>query len=135
MGTHLAQRHSVMPSKNTDEKKDKYLQMLDVHIVDVLAHLEALLRHSHSMQRALLSLRSEAPPPSRPQDPSVELRRHAKEMRRAYVTLGQIIDDLASAGDRIAGIQPTERRSGIERRTEASAGDERAIAETGNGGR
>ena len=32
---------------------EKQLQVLDVSIVDVLSHLEALLRHSHSIPTGL----------------------------------------------------------------------------------
>jgi hypothetical protein len=77
---------------------DKQLQMLDVHIVDVLSHLEALLRQSHTIQRKLLTLRSEAPPPA---SHSVgvtipDLQVHAGEMRQECNMLSEIIDDLSS---------------------------------------
>ena len=46
--------------KHESPDVEQQLQVLDVGIVDVLSHLEALLRHSHSIQRALVQLRSEA---------------------------------------------------------------------------
>ena len=75
---------------------DAQIQSLDVHIVDVLAHLEALLRASHSIQRALLKLRAEAPPPApAPPGESVRvLRHHAQQMRRDCQMLSGIVEDL-----------------------------------------
>ena len=69
---------------------------MDVYIMDVLAHLEALLRHSHSIQRALLQLRSEAPPPHPAKTPHTitTLREHASGMQRECALLDQIIQDL-----------------------------------------
>ena len=72
------------------------LQLMDVHVVDVLAHLEALLRHSHSIQRALLQLRADAPPPATapPEAVCAVLRGHAHEMTRECNLLRELIDDL-----------------------------------------
>jgi|GraSoiStandDraft_8_1057269.scaffolds.fasta_scaffold68464_3 hypothetical protein len=80
---------------------DEQLQTLDVQIVDVLAQLEALLRHSHSIQRALLKLRAEAPPPAPApiEHITAVLGEHAHEMRRDCETLTGIVTDL------IAGIE------------------------------
>ena len=80
------------------------LQVLDVYIVDVLAHLEALLRHSHSIQRALLQLRSEAPPPAptRIAKPITTLREHTAGMQRECAQLDQIILDLAAGVENLA---------------------------------
>ena len=85
------QRHSTTEHR---------LQVMDVYIVDVLAHIEALLRHTHSMQRVLLQLRSEAPPP-RPIPPRVvtALRGHAIELERETSLLQQIIQDLLAGAD------------------------------------
>lgn len=98
---------------------EKQLQVLDVSIVDVLSHLEALLRQSHSIQRALLELRSEAPPP--PPQMSVGviamLTGHVDEMHREWAMLGDIIRDLKAG---IVGLSDesdvAERRSGLDRR-------------------
>ena len=77
---------------------EQHLQQLDVHIVDVLSHLEALLRHSHSIQRALLQLRAEAPPPA--PAPAVAimttLTTHAHQMGRECDMLAEIIGDLTA---------------------------------------
>jgi hypothetical protein len=64
----------------------------------VLAHIEALLRHSHSTQRGLLQLRSEAPPPRTTAPPQVvtKLQEHAAGLQREWDLLGQIIQDLIS---------------------------------------
>ena len=77
------------------------LQVMDVYIVDVLAHIEALLRHTHSMQRVLLQLRSEAPPPRPSTPPRVvtALRGHAAELQRESGLLQQIIQDLLTGVD------------------------------------
>ena len=77
------------------------LQVMDVYIVDVLAQLEALLRHAHSMQRVLLRLRSEAPPPRRstPLPAVPELRGHATELERESGLLRQIVLDLQAGID------------------------------------
>jgi hypothetical protein len=87
----------MSPREKSDVTTDRRLQVLDVHIVDVLAHLEALLRHSHSIQRALLQLRGEAPPPGRgpAEDVLAALHNHARDMRRECAMLGEIIDDLS----------------------------------------
>lgn len=84
------------------------IQTLDVAIVDVLAHLEALLRASHSIQRALLELRSEAPPPSpAPPEATLEvLRTNTDQMRQDCQTLIGIIEDLASGIDALAVRKP-----------------------------
>jgi hypothetical protein len=77
---------------------DHQLQSLDVHIVDVLAHLESLLRASHLIQRALLKLRAEAPPPSPapPKQTLASLRDNVHGMRRDCQMLAGIIEDLMS---------------------------------------
>ena len=77
------------------------LQILDVYIVDVLAHIEAVLRNAHSMQRVLLRLRSEAPPPSPSAPPPAiaALRGHATELDRECVLLRQIIQDMLAGVD------------------------------------
>jgi hypothetical protein len=95
------------------------LQVLDVGIVDVLSHLEALLRHSHSIQRALLQLRSEAPPPPTQVDERImaTLTAHAQDMRREWTMLGEIINDLEAGIHRLSGAESfSERRSGRDRR-------------------
>lgn len=84
------------------------VQALDVGIVDVLAHLEALLRASHSLQRALLKLRTEAPPPSLapPEATIAVLRTNAAQMRRDCQTLGGIIEDLSLGIEALAATNP-----------------------------
>jgi hypothetical protein len=89
---------------STQQQTQHQLQSLDVGIVDVLAHLEALLRGSHSIQRALLKLRREAPPPSlAPTEATIGvLRTNATQMRRDCQTLGGIIEDLMSGIEALA---------------------------------
>ena len=84
-----------MPS-HQQSSIDERVQTLDVHIVDVLAHLEALLRHSHSIQRALLKLRTEAAPPlpAPSKDVLAALQHSAQQMQVDWHMLGSIIDDL-----------------------------------------
>jgi len=89
---------------SNDQRKsatEHRLQVMDVYIVDVLAHIEALLRHTHSMQRVLLQLRSEAPPPRPSTPPRVvrALRGHATELQRESGLLDQIIQDLLAGVD------------------------------------
>jgi hypothetical protein len=99
---------------------ERQLQVLDVSIVDVLSHLEALLRHSHSIQRALLQLRSEAPPPPRqvPEQICATLATHAQDLRREWAMLGEIIGDLTIGIQRLRGAEKlSERRSGYDRRS------------------
>jgi hypothetical protein len=73
------------------------LQVLDVQIVDVLAHLEGMLRHCHSIQRALLQLRAEAPPPGEAPPATVRavLKEHGQEMQRECNSLAEVVADLA----------------------------------------
>ena len=98
---------------------ERQLQVLDVSIVDVLSHLEALLRHSHSIQRSLLQLRSEAPPPPPQMSERVSavLIDHVDEMHREWAMLGDIVRDLKTG---IVGLSDesdvAERRSGLDRR-------------------
>jgi hypothetical protein len=98
---------------------ERQLQVLDVSIVDVLSHLEALLRHSHSIQRSLLQLRSEAPPPPPQMSARVSavLIDHVDEMHREWAMLGDIVRDLKTG---IVGLSDesdvAERRSGLDRR-------------------
>ena len=108
-----------MSHKQESPDIERQLQVLDVSIVDVLSHLEALLRHSHSIQRSLLQLRGEAPPPS-PQEPegvSAVLVDHLDEMHREWAMLGDIVRDLKTG---IVGLSNEsdleERRSGLDRR-------------------
>ena len=77
---------------------NRHLQVLDVHVVDVLSHLEALLRHSHTIQRNLLKLRSEAPPPTPASIKGAlpQLDKHSLDMQRECDMLGEIIQDLAT---------------------------------------
>ena len=42
----------IVSHKEESPDVEKQLQVLDVSIVDVLSHLEALLRHSHTIQRS-----------------------------------------------------------------------------------
>ena len=83
---------------------DEQVQTLDVHIVDVLSHLEALLRHSHSIQRELLKMRSEAPPPSPAPSGNLlaVLNSHADEMRQDCEILAEIIEDLVAGIERLS---------------------------------
>ena len=94
-----------MPAQGESSTTQQRLQMLDVNVVDVLAQLEALLRHSHSIQRGLLQLRSEAPPPASGGATRVvsELNDHAGAMKRESDMLREIINDLS------AGIQHLSR--------------------------
>ena len=97
---------------------ERQLQVLDVSIVDVLSHLEALLRQCHSIQRKLLQLRSEAPPP-RPEVPELTgaaLSRHTEDMRAEWAMLGEIIGDLTIGISRLSDEHYAERRSGFDRR-------------------
>ena len=109
MAQHLAEGDSI----------EHQLQVMDVYIVDVLAHMEALLRHTHSMQRVLLRLRSEAPPPRRSTPPSAvaALRGHVTELERESGLLRQIIQDLQAG---VEALDSTEHHqhtppSGTER--------------------
>ena len=98
---------------------DKRLQVLDVSIVDVLSHLEALLRQSHSIQRGLLQLRSEAPPPPLQLSDKLnaELTGRSDEMHREWAMLGDIIRDLRTGIHAFKGESDiSERRSGLDRR-------------------
>jgi hypothetical protein len=108
-----------MPPEHESLGVEQRLQILDVSIVDVLSHLEALLRHSHSIQRALLQLRSEAPPPPAQysDDAVAVLTDHQDEMQREWRMLGEIIQDLSN-GIRGLKNEPEifERRGGLDRR-------------------
>jgi hypothetical protein len=112
-----------MAPSNELRSEERQLQVLDVQIVDILSHLEALLRNTHSIQRALLQLRGAAPPPSRgsPNAALAHARSQAPEMARECAMLSQIIDDVASGLDKLAGIHPSERRRGVDRRTTQSS--------------
>src|SRR4051812_37072153 len=93
--------HRDMALSNESHLQERQLQLLDVHIVDILAHLEALLRNTHSIQRALLQRRNAAPPPSR-ESPEAALdhaRSHAQEMHRECTMLSQIVEDVACGLD------------------------------------
>ena len=102
-----------MSNDQRERANEHQLQVMDVYIVDVLAHIEALLRNTHSMQRVLLQLRGEAPPPRPSTPPRVvtAIRGHALELQREAGLLQQIIQDL------LAGVEALE--SG-DRQEEAS---------------
>ena len=78
----------------------------------------ALLRQCHSIQRKLLQLRSEAPPPSpeMPDQITAALSRHVEEMREEWAMLGEIIGDLTRGIRQLRDEQYSERRSGFDRR-------------------
>ena len=112
-------RRGTVPHKQESADIETRLQMLDVSIVDVLSHLEALLRHSHAIQRGLLELRSEArpPPPHMSEGVSTALTDHVEEMQREWAMLGEIIRDLDTGIRRLNDEPETvERRSGLDRR-------------------
>ena len=108
-----------MSHKQESPDIERQLQVLDVSIVDVLSHLEALLRHSHSIQRSLLQLRGEAPSsmPQKSEGVSAVLVDHLDEMHREWAMLGDIVRDLKTG---IVGLSDesdvVERRSGLDRR-------------------
>ena len=108
-----------MSHKQESPDMETQLQMLDVSNVDVLSHLEALLRHSHSIERDLLELRSETPqpPPHTYDGERAALTGHVDEMHREWAMLGEIIGDL-NTGIRRLNDEPEigERRSGLDRR-------------------
>ena len=108
-----------MPSQEPPDLADRQLQILDTTIVDVLAHLEALLRHSHSIQRQLLGLREEASPPRARRERAIPvLRQHSDEMYRECAMLAQLILDIATGVNGLAGEHnPDERRNGMQRRS------------------
>jgi hypothetical protein len=98
-----------MSQNDPSATNEQQLQLLDVNVVDVLSHLEALLRQSHTIQRELLQLRSEAPPPVPQPSNSViaVLENHAEEMRREWSMLGEIIGDLKTGIHRLSGAHDT----------------------------
>ena len=100
-----------------ERSRDERLQELDVHIVDVLAHLEALLRASHTIQRALLTLRAEAPPPSAPprQDHIAVLHDNAHGMRSDCQMLSGIVDDLITGIGRLSASPQGDAKRGSAR--------------------
>ena len=106
------------PQEKQPATVERQLQVLDVSIVDVLSHLEALLRQCHTIQRKLLQLRSEAPPPRTelPDRTLAALNRHTEEMRAEWAMLGEIIGDLTIGICRLTDERYAERRSGFERR-------------------
>jgi hypothetical protein len=109
----------VVSHREESPDVERRLQVLDVSIVDVLSHLEALLRQSHTIQRSLLQLRSEAPPPPPQNLETVDatLIGHADEMYREWAMLGDIIRDLKAGIVRLSDESDiSERRSGLGRR-------------------
>ena len=108
-----------MSGQDPAKTAERQLQILDTMIVDVLSHLEALLRHSHSIQRHLLGLREEAPPPHvKYERAGPVLHKHASEMHGECAMLAQLILDIATGVNRLAGQSNTdERRNGVQRRS------------------
>ena len=94
------------------------LEVLDVSIVNALLHLEALLWQCHSIQRALVQIHNEAPPPPLqvPARSIATLTRHMEEMRQEWAILGETIGDLTASIRRLSDKHYSERRSGFERR-------------------
>ena len=107
-----------MSQNDQSSIREQQLQVLDVNVVDALSHLEALLRQSHSIQRELLELRSEALPPFRAAADSMiaVLTGYADRMGREWSMLGEIISDLQTGIHRLSGDAVLERRSGSDRR-------------------
>jgi hypothetical protein len=97
---------------------DADLQILDATIVDVLAHLEMLLGHSHSIQRHLLGLRDEVPPHDDKYEHTMPvLLNYADEMSRECAMLAEIVLEFATGVKRLSGQTDTDRRDGLERRS------------------
>ena len=98
---------------------ERKLQVLDVSVVDALLHLEALLWRCHSIQRALVQLRNEAPPPpvQVPERAIATLTNHMEEMRQECAMLQGIIGDLTASIRRLSDEHYAEPRSGFDRRT------------------
>jgi hypothetical protein len=97
---------------------ERRLQLFDVSVVDALSHFEALLRQCHSIQRALVRLHREIPPPP-PQvsERSIAtLTRHMEEMRQVWAMLGEVIGDLTINIRRLSDERYAERRNGFDRR-------------------
>ena len=101
------------------DELEKRLQPLDVGVVDVLSHLEALVRHNHSIERDLLRLRTAALPlPVRmSEDVSAAFTGHLDEMHREWAMLGDILRDFRAGLRGLNGESDvSERRSGLDRR-------------------
>jgi hypothetical protein len=84
------------------------VQVVDVQVVDVLAHLEALLRSAHTLQRAALKLRSEAPPPNNPATYADrnrvvhDIRHQVGALAQTADSLSRVIEDLGRSTDDLA---------------------------------
>jgi hypothetical protein len=78
-------------------------EQLDVQLLDVLAQVEALLRHGREIQRAALAVRGvpEAISAERRQRAGASINAQIQEMREGCDALTGILDDLSRTSDEL----------------------------------
>jgi hypothetical protein len=83
-----------MPNRTTRDP-ERQSQILDVHLLDVLAQIEALLRGGRDVQRAALRVRHIAGS-SMPQRraAAVKVKKHVAQMRKECRMLNRVVDEL-----------------------------------------
>jgi hypothetical protein len=83
---------------STHEKPaaDRMSEQLDVQLLDVLAQIEALLRHGREIQRAALMVRGLPVPvsPSQRRTAGATVDRHVAEMKAESIALAEVLEDL-----------------------------------------
>ena len=86
---------------------DERLEILNAQVMDLLAHLEALVRRSRSVQQALLQLEIKRPLVSQESAAAVlaQVQRHAHEMAPEYAVLGELVEDFAATVNKLVGVE------------------------------
>jgi hypothetical protein len=91
---------------------DKQTGVLDVHVLDVLAQVESLLRHAREIQRQILNVRGvpKKQAAARRRAAASEVRKLAGQMSDETVALSKIVRELERESDTLE--QATDERSG-----------------------
>ena len=78
---------------------DRESEVLDVELLDVLAQIEALLRHGREIQREALRVRGvpHSVTTAQRQAAAAEIQRRISEMRKECRALGEVLGDLQTA--------------------------------------
>ena len=80
-------------------------QILDVHLLDVLAQIEALLRGGRDVQREALRVRSIAATNGRQRKAAgVKIRKHIGRMRKECRELSRVVDQLDDIATQLRGV-------------------------------
>ena len=89
---------------------ERTADVLDVHVIDVLAQLEALLRSVHEIQRAVLRVRGTLPPGAGDGDAVEDIQLRLARMAEECEALRSAIDEATPVAAELKQIAHAEDR-------------------------